>query len=135
MLNKNAIAWIEALRGPRFKQGKNVLAHVVEDAETEYCCLGVACELFNEANPTAPLTVTTLPHVYGSHEYADITVKQYGIDTKILPQPVRDWLGLRNASGTFGPQGNVSLAQLNDEGATFLAIAGIIESEPKGLFV
>lgn len=58
-------------------------------------------------------------------------VLQYGSTSTLLPEKVRRWVGLNDASGEFE---NGSLVELNDNGKTFQEIADIIESEPAGLF-
>ncbi len=42
MINKEMIIkWIEALRSGKYKQGRDLLRK-----DDEYCCLGVACDIF-----------------------------------------------------------------------------------------
>lgn len=41
---ENRVAWVKALRSPKFKQGHGYLKFV-NGRETKHCCLGVACEL------------------------------------------------------------------------------------------
>jgi len=48
MTKKQALKWTKALRSGKYKQGKNKL----HDAQGNYCCLGVACEIFTFKNVT-----------------------------------------------------------------------------------
>ena len=109
-MNKNAKAWVKALRSGKYKQGEGVLR--VED---KYCCLGVACELAGVAD------------IINNGEYF------YGGGPYVLPQSVQEWLGLDSMEGSY-EKGNRALSSDNDVGKTFEVIADIIESEPEGLF-
>lgn len=61
-------------------------------------------------------------------------VDEYSGSATSLTPALRDWLGLRTVSGTFGD--DEDLTYLNDkQNKTFAEIADIIESEPPGLFV
>lgn len=42
----NMTTWIEALESGQYKQGK----HSLRDLEDNYCCMGVACNLFKLPN-------------------------------------------------------------------------------------
>ena len=93
-------------------------------AEEEYCCLGVACEVYNRYHPKNKLEIE-------EHEGE----KLYNGFALVLPPEVEEWLGLASENGFFNGDGTkYSLTQLNDAGYTFAEIADIIESEPKGLF-
>ena len=132
MLNENAIAWLAALRSGEYKQGRKAL-HDDRDKSSNFCCLGVACDLYAKAGhgswikaPDGAITYTFLAK--NGHSSQDA-----------LPAPVTDWLGIRTGDGFFEPDttpGNAqSLIDLNDNKSfTFLQIADVIESQPKGLF-
>jgi hypothetical protein len=118
-LNKNAKAWVKALRGRRFKQAK----HYLYAGSNQYCCLGVACKLYQEQ------------HKLGKTP-SYLKVKQ----ETCLPDEVMDWLGLADHEGCYVDRGDPDclnhLTNLNDnKGFTFKQIAAVIESEPEGLFV
>lgn len=121
-MNENAKKWIEALRSGRYKQGKGHLR-----TKDEYCCLGVACELYIEA---------------GGHlsvQEDDGGVYHYDYEHALLPGTVREWLGLDQRDGSYFsgnhmPTRATSLAFHNDHGMTFEHIAAIIEDEPPRLF-
>lgn len=113
--------WIQALRSGGYKQADGVLRN-----GDKFCCLGVACDLYAQDHPDAHWG-DRLPF---AEFYEDGESDGYN---DLLPPAVRDWLGLR----TYGARwfdGALSLAQMNDEGATFTEIADVIEREPKGLF-
>lgn len=115
-MNDNAKKWIAALRGGKYKQGAGAL----RDGD-HYCCLGVACELFLEENPGAIKV-----------EQQDLSGHTaYEGSVAVLPDVVRDWLGLSTEIGQFG---GYSLSEKNDNGTPFQQIADIIEAEPIGLF-
>lgn len=112
-MNENARAWIAALRSGEYKQGRLALHQ-----GDEFCCLGVACELYAKTNPIE-ITIKN-------------TVTFYDEEESMLPTAVQEWLGLRDIGGvTF--QGK-ALYTMNDTGDTFNTIASFIEVEPTGLF-
>lgn len=124
--------WVKALRSGEFKQGKGYLASVDRKGSESYCCLGVACKLFQRENPEAikVTKVDGVPFVNGEN----ITeIIQFNGENLYLPKEVRDWLGLKNRLGADGV-GGVNLSYLNDEGLSFEGIATTIESTPE-LFV
>ena len=120
-MNDNAKAWVAALRSGEFKQAKQYLHLKDEVAGDSFCCLGVACKMFDAANPD----VLRIGRTRGFVEYDSCG--------SILPYVVQQWLGLGATTGVFD-RGNKSLASQNDSGKSFAEIADIIESEPEGLF-
>ena len=56
MLNENAKKWTEALRSGSFKQATGHLCKVDDAGKRTYCCLGVACVLYQEAHPDARMS-------------------------------------------------------------------------------
>jgi hypothetical protein len=117
-LNKNAKAWVRALRSGRYKQGKAYL----HARGGKYCCLGVACDLYKQQ----VLKTTKNP------EYLKVNE---GIT---LPAEVQEWLGLSHHEGEFfdaSEHDTKYLTGLNDKGTSFKEIAKVIASEPEGLFV
>jgi len=107
VLNENAQRWVAALRSGEYTQTTGRLRN--GDA---FCCLGVACDLFDSSQWT--------------RDY-DYEFDRYGV-----PDSVRDSLGLRDNAGAN--DNCASLAYHNDTGSSFADIADIIESEPPGLF-
>ena len=121
-LNKNAKAWVKALRSGKYEQG--TLALRIGD---RYCCLGVACDLAVTAGVISPGKVVEGEKLKGEEQW----VWEYEEHTASLPAAVQDWLGIGGESG--GYRGS-SLAADNDGGFGFDEIAGVIESDPEGLF-
>jgi hypothetical protein len=75
--------WIDELRSGNWKQGKRRLA-----CGDEYCCLGVATELFVKLYP----------------EVLEVKVsftgtKAYSGETHVLPPIVQEWLGFEHETG------------------------------------
>lgn len=114
--------WVEALRSGEYRQCKDVLHNVDEQA---LCCFGVACEVYQK-------------HVGG----LEITESKCGNKTLLLysgemtspPWEVIKWLGLSSRSGRYeGERDRAALMGDNDRGKTFAQIADIIESNPPGL--
>lgn len=119
--------WLDALKNGKFPQTTGCLNDGVG-----YCCLGVACELYN--NNVKYIKMKTY------EPSKDQTVIGYDGFSYFLPKEVQLWLGLRTDCGehtVIDDEGRItfsSLSRLNDEGSSFGEIAKIIESEPKGLF-
>lgn len=111
--------WVEALRSEKYNQGFGALKN-----NNKFCCLGVACDISKLGD-------------WDGLEYTG-TIENGG--ESLMPDSVRDWLGLQRGNASFGDS---SLWELNDgvlaggilERHTFEQIADIIESEPEGLFV
>lgn len=119
-MNKNAQKWVEALESGEYKQ-----CHGMSQEENAYCCLMVACVVYEQQ------TGKTLPR----REYDYFL--GHSLDNKDL-SPVKDWLGLRTGVGgyTDGEGELTNLMFLNDtERLPFSGIVAVIRSEPEGLFV
>ena len=111
-MNENMTKWVEALRSMEYKQGKCRLK-----THGQYCCLGVACELYRQEYPTT------------SYWNEDSIFVVDGIPNHLdLPVVVQDWLGVFDASVEI-LNGATSLTGLNDSGLDFLGIAAVIEGE------
>jgi hypothetical protein len=130
-MNDNVKAWVEALRSGEYKQGMGCLTTVADDGSEYNCCLGVACKLAVEAG------VIKAPK--GNRAYDGGVYYRDGDDVQsaILPDAVRAWLGLATTDSTFYREDGTQekLTSLNDGGTSFERIATIIESNPEGLFV
>lgn len=130
-MNKNAKAWVAALRSGDYKQTKAVLAEQL-NGDYGYCCLGVACELYAKEHPK--FKVVEIEESDTTHKR---NIKKYDVDgITSLPNKVRKWLNLSDTNGTYYPEDSdsSSLAFDNDQGATFDEIADLIERNPNGLF-
>lgn len=117
--------WVEALRSGEFKQCAGALSR----QENGFCCLGVACEVYQQN--VGGLRVEPA-------ELCDDENKYDG-EASVLPERVRDWLGLSCVEGSYHTADENyrfrTLHELNDIGTDFAEIADIIESRPPGLFV
>ena len=113
--------WTAALRSGEYKQADGYLNY-----NGSYCCLGVACDLYMKE--------------VGQGEWKDSgwDNNSYAFMGKadLPPEQVMEWLGLSEESGTYcDTEGlSYSLADENDNGASFSDIADTIDSNPKGLF-
>lgn len=118
-LGPNQTRWLEALESNIYKQGKRWLRNIND----EYCCLGVAAELFKWQEPTAD----EICYSYDGH-------------TGLAPQYTIEALSLRSDSGYF--MGNLpiegrpynNLANLNDNGMSFKELAQHIRAAPERFF-
>ena len=125
-LNKNARAWVKALRSGKYKQTKGFLTDInPETGEiTGHCCLGVACELALKAG--VPLKTSGKRSVF------------YDDNNSHLPLAVQKWLGLASVRGNFtrSDKEGTDLTIENDiNGKSFKQIARIIEQKAAELFV
>jgi len=105
--------WLEALESGEYKQTTGWLYR-----KGSYCCLGVACKLYNEENNKKVR--------YRKHAHLES-----------LPM-VKKWLGLNSDEGTLGDIPKVqaeSLATLNDHGSSFKDIAKIVRANPDKVFI
>lgn len=139
-MNDNAKKWVEALRSGKYKQTTEALHD-----ENGYCCLGVACELYQQEVGDLEIEHEEVMNPQDHRKIHKATF--YNNEWQNLPPVVMDWLGLRDDTGSYEvkiePQDALSyrevrdesLAAKNDEGSSFSEIADIIESEPTGLFV
>lgn len=91
--------WIAALRSGDYKQGWKCLARKT-DKGTEYCCLGVLCDLAVKAGVIQAGTLpNNLPAGAAGHtEYEFGTLK----NSMTLPEEVSDWAGLESSNPLAG---------------------------------
>lgn len=110
-------AWVAALESGDYEQttdGQLGYPYDPGGAPSDYCCLGVLCDLAIKAG----------------------LIKDEGIDGRFnwgaaFPEcQVADWAGLAETDGTYE---HTSLASDNDNGSSFAAIADIIRAAPEGL--
>lgn len=111
-MNKNAQKWINALKSSKFKKSKGQL-HYEENGKHYYCCLGVACELYQKETHSDSSLPKLLIQKFSINEKGISKIKFYNYDgcSGYLPEKVVNWLGLKDCSGTFN---NTSLIKLND---------------------
>jgi hypothetical protein len=129
-VNDNAKLWVDALRSGKYEQGTGVM----KDGE-EFCCLGVACEVYRLETGTGQWN--KIPH--GQRRWATNTTEEFFGYWAILPPEVSNWLGIasHNVPEDSVPENSsqADLYKMNDDGTSFAEIADYIESEPEGLFV
>ena len=120
-MNENAKLWVHTLRSGQYDQATGGLR-----LGDTFCCLGVACDLYDEGG-WEDCCVSQRAYRATDEEFEDV-----------LPSDVRKWLGLNDALGSFSVSDDVaetSLANANDGGATFEEIADLIEQYQDQLFM
>lgn len=103
-LTENQKIWLDALRSGKYNQGNTYLC--IDD---EYCCLGVAAEIFGEG-----------------HLIEEGYRTSFDGHTSLAPEYVVQVLNLKDDVGSRDDDQN-ALAWLNDKGLTFAQIADIFE--------
>ena len=97
--------WIAALRSGEYKQARGHLR-----VGSNFCCLGVLCNLHAQAHPKIAARQTN-PDLYMGY-------------SGCLPATVQAWSGMISANGALL---NDTLANRNDAGDSFHKIANFIE--------
>lgn len=101
--------WVAALRSGEYRQGRGAL-----NANEEYCCLGVLCDLAYKAG---------IAERRGADGYT-----RYDESSTLLPMSVMEWSGVENKFGSWGPNQQDSLTHQNDMlHKDFREIADLIE--------
>lgn len=116
MLTENQEKWLQALESGDYEQGQNYLVK-----DSKYCCLGVACEIFEA--------------MYVTRNTPESSYRVYSSGSFLPPEDVVEKLGLRDNKGSdhHGSFGH-TLVGLNDSGKTFKEIVKIVRSNPEGYF-
>lgn len=104
--------WSSALRSGKYSQGTNYL-----NKKGSYCCLGVACDLYNKH--VAPLDIQPCPH------REDVVL--YDGQGSGCPEAVKKWLDITSLGDLTEEEDSRSLAGLNDGGMSFAEIADVID--------
>lgn len=105
--------WVAALRSGDYEQGQFSLC-----SKNRYCCLGVACEVYQK--DVGDLFIGGTPQF-----------KIYGKSGVVLDEKVRRYYGLETIHGQYGDTVNRTLTSINDyDGLGFPQIADLIESTP-----
>lgn len=119
--------WTDALRSGEYSQGKGHLC-ATRKGETQYCCLGVACEVYQKN--VRPLETSDIDNL-----------KFFEGEGGVLPEIVAEWLDVTK-SGQFEiandeeripslPQSSIfnHLTRMNDDcGKSFNEIADLIDN-------
>ncbi len=129
-MNDNVKLWTDALESGEYTQGFNRLGTVTRDG-IDYCCLGVACEVFIKAGGNLEKSVGP-----GIVCYLEDFPDKKAVRTAYLPNCVKEWLGLKDAAGKFkiGDLSSALSYEQDGKNKTFKELAQIIKSEPEGLF-
>ena len=109
------IQWLTALRSGEYAQG----AMRLRRADNTFCCLGVLCDLAVKAGV---IEGPTQEFAGGSYMYGAAG------NSAFLPNEVGDWSGVDRFGQTSGVEEFFDVVQMNDDGATFEAIADVIEA-------
>ncbi len=121
------VKWVKALRSGKFKQGSGTLKQFNKKGQTQHCCLGVLCELYNTTMKKNKKK-TLSEKVCGNDSDFSFGYCRFGGKKEDLPKEVKDWAGMRSGLGNFDdPFSQPCLADLNDTGRKFKTIADIIE--------
>jgi len=120
-LGPNQIKWIEALESGNYAQGKRFL-----NINNEFCCLGVACEIFG-----AKKVGESKAQNYESSKGDVIFLTQCG-----APIIVVESLALASDLGcpTNESSSKMSLTSMNDLGKSFKEIANTLRANPSAYF-
>lgn len=138
--------WTAALRSGEYGQGQNCLRSVRDDGTPQYCCLGVATEVYRKETGKGQW-VSTGPGGATEWEFSTgETVLSCGVEYpdnswSVLPLTVAEWFGLPGGNprvtlpeelvGKADGDQVAQLANLNDNcGFTFEELADLIENTP-----
>ena len=91
--------WVDALRSGEYGQTRNWLK-----MDNDFCCLGLLCE------------ISKLGEWQGESVYR----KSYLGDNRRLPKEIKKWSGIRTNMAQLSKVRHNNLADLNDNGKTFL---------------
>lgn len=126
-------AWLKALESGKYKQATHSLCAVNVSNKLSYCCLGVACEVWN--NKIVPKhhkrKLTKEPSTNGS--LVNFSSFKYDGERTGLPDNIFKELKLHSCLGQI-PITGLTLAEMNDRGKTHLEIAEYIRNNPKEVF-
>ena len=118
-MNEARKTWIEALRSGKYQQGVGQLKALSEEGTFQYCCLGVACEIFKE---TLNLT----------EEEENRGISSFNGKSSVPPVEIVSLLGLHNEYGDVKKElfRGTALVSLNDElQLSFEEIAEVLEKQ------
>ena len=122
-MNENAKNWVTALRSGEYSQCQGSLRR-----GDSFCCLGVACDLYAKEH-TDGFWFTR--EETNSVEFDSRT----GVRSGVLPECVKDWLGMRTNTGIYEDASGKNLPHLNDNQKwSFNQIADFIEQHQEELF-
>lgn len=113
--------WADALLHGGYSQGRTYLKSLIGlvPGSEQYCCLGVACEVFGREAYIHPGRIETVDSYRRPVSFFTKTEEA----TTFLPMSLRKFLGLSHNS-------EVLLAKLNDSEVPFSVIAGTLPYLP-----
>ena len=113
--------WIAALRSGGYVQGMGALRRRTS-SDTEYCCLGVLCDLYFHRHHNCDWRNDGLGRGW--------LTGGRSVNVLTLPDEVVSWAGLPDSNPLIDwASGPEDLAMVNDSGSSFDAIADAIESQ------
>ncbi len=117
--------WVAALRSGQYTQGRGALRR-----RSEYCCLGVLCEL-HRISTGAPADAWQRVHKSDTSNSGLDPMEAYLGATDLLPAEVTEWAQVGSPNPDVGMLSNerCSLAKLNDSRVPFATIANLIERD------
>lgn len=121
----NIRKWVDALRSGEFQQGTQAL-----NRNGKFCCLGVACEVAIRNGLALEVKPGDIDCDCDLHQNMEEIISYNG-DATVLPEAVKEWLGLERSNPSVEYDGDYSenLATLNDSGLKdFAQLADIIEA-------
>jgi hypothetical protein len=120
--------WLDALRSGEYQQGTGRLRSI-----HGFCCLGVLCDLYSQEHFNRSWLFM------GEDEKCPLQEDYWYFDgeSEHLPSSVRQWAGLKSNCPNIEIESDdededgmrASVAELNDNGATFNQIADLIEAQ------
>lgn len=112
--------WLTELETTNKKQGKQYLKIEV-DSVYQYCCLGIACEMFDSKSLIRRTKKSSYFSIHGFNSS--------------LPLHIKEKLNFRTTLGETHPSNLKDVYKLNDSGEyTFKQIAKIIRENPEDYF-
>jgi hypothetical protein len=148
-IKKNIEEWIKHLRSGEFKQTRSWLKRVNStNGECSYCCLGLACDTVfslpsKELKPgisadTSPVAFEVEGDCYIDQVLSTNLYKELGLNSNVgvlnrvdnLYDNYDEFFPYLLDAGRYA----VSLAELNDNGATFEQLANFMEAKPELVF-
>lgn len=122
--------WINALRSGEYKQGREKLR-----SPNGYCCLGVLCDLYSKEKEIE----WTFKEAFEEENTQPVDRWYFDGESEFLPQSVKEWAELEQINPLIkidvddpweDPWSyHEEVANLNDTGYTFTAIANLIEQQ------
>ncbi len=115
--------WVAALRSGNYIQGEGRLKQRRDHEKSKYCCLGVLCEIAVQDGVIKP------PEKIEDEGFPGSAYKYEGDKFSLGPR-VQEWAGIESNPAVKDPNGHwSSLADMNDDGASFEEIADVIERQ------